>query len=106
MCDAQIGDQIQDSRNDSTNFSEVNEPLETPQEQEDNILLQLVEEYGTKWSKISKILGGRSGHELKRRYEELNEIFDRTLVRQDHIKNSKICFKEDCDNTSCQKEFH
>ena len=25
---------------------------------------------------------------------------------QDHIKNSKICFKEICDKTSCQKEFH
>lgn len=55
------------------------------QDQEDEQLLDLVEKYGKKWSKIASIMGGRTGKQIRDRYlNNLNpEIVDKDWTSEE-----------------------
>lgn len=55
------------------------------QDQEDELLLELVEKYGKKWSKIASIMKGRTGKQIRDRYlNNLNpEIVDKDWTSEE-----------------------
>ena len=54
-------------------------------EEEDSELIELVEEFGGKWSKISKLLkNGKNDHMVKNRYLSLKKKKDVRIYKSDY----------------------
>jgi hypothetical protein len=65
--------------------------------EEDNIIIEYVQKFGTKWAKLSKIIQGRTDNDIKNRwYSPLSKI-----LKEKEYTKSTFDFWTEIDSASC-----